>query len=605
MSSIIERLFSPPSVNRDQALSGMERVSALTHIVASAEYLVRRRIDDEPGALTAGRNQEPIIAQMNLPRPVRAVVQFASRPRVATALHTGRVLAGLGLVVRTPSPFRAVCDAYLAISTAVLYPRNRWGSDGSDQVTLQTQTAAAVARLSNDTVVTDIALSYISLQGVMSYAISGWVKLFGQSWRDASALPGVMRTRTYGCRPVYQWAIRHPVAAKRVTHSMLVAEAAFPLVFVTRGHLTKPMIAWALAFHISNAGFMGLGRFVTAFASMHPPIAYVTSPHHAGTRSRALPLVTAALTVALLGTATARTALRRRRVLTAPTGCVTVASPTGNHISATRTPGPRERPVCFIEAGMMTTSSHYQLLADELARDFEVITYSRAGYGASRRSSAAPFDFVESGIDATAVVDALIDRDRSIVFIGHSLGGYLSTQHARRHGARTMAVVYLDSTHPEQLQRSALQKEGAEGFSTSFRLSTPSIRSGWGSLLSTPRWADEFPPELRSRSITEYRDARLWVAAEREWSAALDVFRMWEQPLPHVPGSALVISASDTIERDPEQYALHNELGEAHGQAAHLVVNGATHDSLISHRPHVAEIAAAVRAHLLENEAAA
>lgn len=605
MTSIIRRLLNPPTVNREQALSGMERVSALTHIVASAEYLVRRRIDDEPGALTAGRNQEPIIAQLNLPRPVRAVVQFASRPRVATVLHTGRVLAGLGLVAKTPPPLRAACNAYLAVSTAVLYPRNRWGSDGSDQVTLQTQTAATIARISNDPIVTDIALSYISLQGAMSYAISGWVKLFGQSWRDASALPGVMRTRTYGCGPVYRWATRHPDAAKMLTHSMLVAESAFPLVFVTRGYLTKPMIAWALAFHISNAGFMGLGRFVTAFASMHPPIAYVTSPHHAGNRSRALPLATAGLSVALLGVTTARTVIRRRRILSAPTGHVAVTSPTGNHISAARTVGPRERPVCVIEAGMMTTSSHYQLLADELARDFEVITYSRAGYAASRRSSVAPFDFVESGIDAAAVVDALVDSDRPIAFIGHSLGGYLSAQHARRHGARTAAVVYLDSTHPGQLQRSPLQKQGAEGFSASFKLSTPSIRSGWGSLLSTPRWADEFPPELRNRSITEYRDARLWVTAEREWSAALDVFNTWEQPLPPVPGSALVISASDTIERDPEQHALHTELGEAHDHAAYHVVDGATHDSLISHLPHVAEVAAAICTHLLENEAAA
>jgi hypothetical protein len=53
-------------------------------------------------------------------------------------------------------------------------------------------------------------------------------------------------------------------------------------------------------------------------------------------------------------------------------------------------------------------------------------------------------------------------------------------------------------------------------------------------------------------------------SAVREWDATEVDFRSFSGPLPPVPAHALVISAQQTVDRDPEQLLMHNELGAAH-----------------------------------------
>lgn len=86
----------------------------------------------------------------------------------------------------------------IASSSHLLAPRQRHGGDGSDHAALLVTSLSALARVvRHDARSVDALLWGISLQGVLAYGISGWVKMAGTAWRQHRAIPGVMRTRAY------------------------------------------------------------------------------------------------------------------------------------------------------------------------------------------------------------------------------------------------------------------------------------------------------------------------------------------------------------------------------------------------------------------------
>ncbi|WP_189218858.1 MULTISPECIES: hypothetical protein [Streptomyces] len=151
----------------------------------------------------------------------------------------------------------------------------RYGTDGTDQVTFITQSVSTIARIGNrNPRLVDACLWYIALQATLSYAISGIVKLPSEGWRSGEALPGVLRTESYGDPTVYKLARKHPRLTKTVAHAVLVLECSFPIAFAAKGAFAPLMLACTGSFHLVNARVMGLGRFALAFPSMYPAILY-------------------------------------------------------------------------------------------------------------------------------------------------------------------------------------------------------------------------------------------------------------------------------------------------------------------------------------------
>jgi len=61
------------------------------------------------------------------------------------ALHAARVLAAVTLLVPGPRRPRLAANIVLSSTSAALYPRQLYGTDGSDQVSFLVQTVAGVA----------------------------------------------------------------------------------------------------------------------------------------------------------------------------------------------------------------------------------------------------------------------------------------------------------------------------------------------------------------------------------------------------------------------------------------------------------------------------
>ncbi|MFJ3169696.1 alpha/beta fold hydrolase [Streptomyces roseus] len=623
-------VFSPVPVSRDRALGISERLSALTTLSSSLEYLNQRK-HLEPGGLNDWDIMKKSPESTN--PVIRKISNAVAHREVTLALHAARAAVGVGMLLPGNSRWRGAGSLFLGGTTCLLAARHRYGTDGSDQVATLVQGATGLARLSRSTQTQDALLWYVALQANLSYAASGWVKLLGERWRDASALPGVMRTRTYGSEKIYRLTQRHPKTSKYVQHGVLALECLFPLVHLAGGRLTRPVLASAASFHVANGFIMGLGRFMTAFPSMHPMVAYTTTPaSHPAVAGRDDRAVKAAglLLAAGVAASAALAAQRRSTVLEGwPTSrrfvtrhgnelLYETGGDTGDTFGTGATfgtpdtfgTGHGEQPVLVFAAGLASTSEHFAWITERFVNetDHPVVSYARAGYGGSLRRTTAPYELAESVDDLEDLVRGVLPADRKVVLVGHSLGGEIIRRAADRLSDRLAGLVYLDPAHPAELQRSERQSEGSKALSETIAQASRYLRLGSGILMSRPEWLDRLPKEYRQRVFAQYTDARLWTAGKREWEAVEKDFRAFDGTIAPLPVPGLIIAAQQTVDQDPEQLLLYNELSHAHpghGETGGIeVVEGSDHDSLLTNAAHAHRAADLIAAFLAEVTAA-
>jgi pimeloyl-ACP methyl ester carboxylesterase len=585
----IERALAPAEVGRLTALTRMERIAAVTHIVASLEYLARPR-DRRRGGLNNWAISGAALHARS-PRLARMLDLVADR-RTTTALHGLRVPIALSLFARTPRAARLAADAALAGTSAALYPRQHYGTDGSDQVSFLVQGIAGVARAAQrNPRVVDACLWYAALQATLSYTVSGWAKLAGPSWRSGDALTGVTRTLTYGDPTAWRLFNRFPRIARLLGTSVVAMECTFPMVFAGRGRLAPLMLSWATAFHLGNARIMGLGRFVWAFESMHPAVLYAAGPRErtdargrvVERRDDTMPKVAAGATAGALTGALLAQANRRSVVLAGRGDERRLTARSGNELAYRRLGADNAgEPAIVLESGLIATAEHWEWIARGLAERFPTVTYCRAGYGPSAYRARGPYTLAVAVADLADLVRH-VGGARPVIVIGHSLGGWLALRAADAAPEHVAAVGLLDSSHPAETQRSSRQAQGQEVLSSSLALMPASLSLGLGALLERPDWVDSLPEGVRRLALAQYRDPRLWAAGRREWRATVTEFGVFDGRLPRIGVPLLVMTAGLTAANDPVQLQLHRELADAAPAADVRVLEGADHDQVLTH----------------------
>lgn len=267
--SEVRNQFQDPEV----ALGIAERMSAVTQIISSLEFLASKD-DQRTGGLSdwtfVRGNFEPAF-----PRFVK-FLDKVSEERAESIIHGVRVAAGLSLFL--PGKFRrhrVVANAFLAGSALALHPKHFYGSDGSDQLAFLVQSTSALSRIGDDRRRKEAGLQFLAAQSGLAYLTSGAVKLVSRTWRSGEALPAILRTRTYGDRELFVFLRSHPRLSRAAAHGVLAAETAFPLVFVLPLRPALLGVAGMGIFHLLNARYMGLARFVWAFIATYPAVIYV------------------------------------------------------------------------------------------------------------------------------------------------------------------------------------------------------------------------------------------------------------------------------------------------------------------------------------------
>ncbi|WUH97633.1 alpha/beta fold hydrolase [Spirillospora sp. NBC_00431] len=571
-------------------------MGAVTTLLSSGEYLVR-----PADRMKGGLNDWSLTRRdFENRRRLLRLLDLISDPRVTTAAHATRVAAAATLLAAPSSARRSrlAANSILASTTALLYPRHRYGTDGSDQVSLVVQTASALARMDQRRPRTvDACLWFVALQSALSYTASGYAKLVSHTWRSGQAIPGILRTRSYGDQATWEFLRRHPRSSKVLGHGVLALECTFPVVLLSRGRLAPAYIGSAAAFHLVNGRVMGLGRFLWSFVAMHPALLYVSAPRSRGTvtaggeagRDDVMPVLSGALLAGALAAGLAGQRHRCRIVDRGRGDEISVQTTSGNRLVYRRTgPADATGPVIVLEAGMLSTAETYEWVAADLAARRTTVTYRRAGYAGSGYG-AGPYDLDVSVRDLVDLVRHAAGN-RPVVLAGHSLGGYLIWLAANRLPGQVTGVCLLDSSHPAELQRSAKQAQSAERLESALATVAATLRLGAGSIVQRQPWIEELPAEVRGLAHAQYCDHRTWLTARREWREVQRHFQSYAGTLPHLDVPALVCTAEETMRNDPVQRELHDEFAKLALVAESHVIENVDHMQIVTNQKAAAEV---------------
>jgi hypothetical protein len=136
--------------------------------------------------------------------------------------------------------------------------------------------ALFAAYASADTFIMRAALIFIASQSVLAYVAAGIAKMLSPKWRNGLAVYQIMNTQTYGHERVARYLANAPKAFNHfLCWNVILFESLFFLVLFIPAPYCLVFLVWGIAFHIYNAGTMGLNNFVWAFVATYPPIMFV------------------------------------------------------------------------------------------------------------------------------------------------------------------------------------------------------------------------------------------------------------------------------------------------------------------------------------------
>ncbi len=113
----------------------------------------------------------------------------------------------------------------------------------------------------------------------------------------------------------------------------------------------------------------------------------------------------------------------------------------------------KHSPTVLIEVGLGDSSANWYKLAEKLSAYTRVCVYDRAGYG---WSNTGPGERTTAQI--THELNTLLEQAQvpgPYVVVGHSFGGFTARYFATRFPEKTLGVVLVESSHPDQVTRLA------------------------------------------------------------------------------------------------------------------------------------------------------
>ena len=115
----------------------------------------------------------------------------------------------------------------------------------------------------------ELVIGYLAVQVLLSYFISGRVKLRNPDWRRGQALADVFAFSAYPVSENLRRLSTHPRLMVGASWAVIVLELAFPLALLN-GNLLLGALGVMACFHLANACFFGLNRFFWIWLATYP-----------------------------------------------------------------------------------------------------------------------------------------------------------------------------------------------------------------------------------------------------------------------------------------------------------------------------------------------
>ncbi len=164
-----------------------------------------------------------------------------------------------------------VCLALVVLGLFVLKRFQGPYNGGSDRMGLLILCCLCAVHFIPWFIVQEIIFAYLALQLVLSYFISGWVKIVNPEWRNGRALQDVFQFSTYPVSENLREFAKRPHLLWVMSWAVILFEIMFPISLLSRETLICGLVIAGL-FHLANACLFGLNRFLWIWIAAYPSI---------------------------------------------------------------------------------------------------------------------------------------------------------------------------------------------------------------------------------------------------------------------------------------------------------------------------------------------
>lgn len=184
-------------------------------------------------------------------------------------LFAARIALCCALLAGAPSAL--VLVSLFVIGVLLLHRFAGPYNGGSDKMTLLITFCLALAHLAPSQAAQELAFGYLSMQLMLSYVISGLVKLQNPDWREGHALADVFRFSAYPVSEGLRVHADRQGTLRGASWGVMIFELAFPLVLLSPVLLVAGLVT-AATFHLANACLFGLNRFLWIWLAAYPSL---------------------------------------------------------------------------------------------------------------------------------------------------------------------------------------------------------------------------------------------------------------------------------------------------------------------------------------------
>ena len=157
------------------------------------------------------------------------------------------------------------------IGLVMLYRFQGPYNGGSDRMSLLILCSLCLVHFAPSLYWQEIAFGYLALQLVLSYFISGWVKVINPDWRSGRALCDVFLFSAYPVSESLRAWSNKPRLLFTLSWGVILFELFFPFSLLSISSLYVAL-AIAASFHLANACLFGLNRFFWIWLAAFPSI---------------------------------------------------------------------------------------------------------------------------------------------------------------------------------------------------------------------------------------------------------------------------------------------------------------------------------------------
>lgn len=200
---------------------------------------------------------------------IQSSLEHLTRQRVEQILFCLRICLSIGLIGFADNSL--ILISLLVLNIVQLHTFQGPYNGGSDRMGLLVLTCLTLINFIPSEAWQAIVLGYLAVQLILSYFVSGWVKITNKEWRTGRALSDVFAFSAYPVSEQLRQFSNQPKLMAIMSWSVMGFELLFPLALLNQTALIIALIIAAL-FHLANAFLFGLNRFFWIWLVAYPSL---------------------------------------------------------------------------------------------------------------------------------------------------------------------------------------------------------------------------------------------------------------------------------------------------------------------------------------------